>query len=93
MIRLYAFLILLMWLCNIHVVTAQPLIEAQHALESGHYEQAISYWKTGLRGKCGMSPNVWALNFCQSHKFCYAAPDEVSLWLEKRPSTATTKFV
>ena len=88
MIRLYAFFILLVWLCNIHAVTPQPLIEAQHTLESGHYEQAISYWQTGLRGlrgECGTSPNVWTLNICQSYKFCYAAPDEVSLWLEKRP--------
>ena len=87
MIRLYAFFILLVWLCNIHAVTPQPLIEAQHTLESGHYEQAISYWQTGLRGlrgECGTPPNVWALNICQSNKFCYAAPNEVSLWLEKR---------
>jgi len=37
------------------------------------------------RGECGTPPNVWTLNICQSNKFCYAAPDKVSLWLEKRP--------
>jgi len=86
MIRLYTFLILLAWLCNIHAVTSQPLVEAKYTLESGHYE--LLYLQTGLRGlrgECGTSPNVWALNICQSNKFCYAAPDEVSLWLEKRP--------
>ncbi len=88
MIRLYTFCILLAWLCNIHAVTPQLLIEAQHTLESGHYEQTTLYLQTGLRGlrgECGTSPSVWALNICQSRKFCYAAPDKVSLWLENRP--------
>jgi len=46
MLRIYAFFILSVWLCN--VVTAQPLIEAQHAFQSGHYDQAVSQWQTVL---------------------------------------------
>jgi hypothetical protein len=96
MIRLCTFFILLAWLCNIHAVTPHPLFEAQHTLESGHYEQTILYLQTGLRGlrgECGTSPNVWALNICQSRKFCYAAPDKVSLWLEKRPKKTVKVLV
>jgi hypothetical protein len=45
------------------------------------------------RGDCGTSPNVWALNLCQSRKFCYTTPSEVSLWLEKRPKGTATVLI
>ncbi len=39
-------------------------------------------------GECGIPPNVWALNICETYKFCYSAQDKVSLWLKKRPAGA-----
>jgi len=47
MLRIYPLFILLVWLYS-HAVTAEPLIEAQHAFQSGHYGQAISHWQTVL---------------------------------------------
>ena len=35
-------------------------------------------------------PNVWALDICQSRN-CYAAPNQVSLWWEKRPPNRTVQ--
>ncbi len=46
------------------------------------------------RGGCETEtlPNVWTLDICQSHN-CYAAANEVSLWLAKRPNRTVTVLV
>jgi hypothetical protein len=38
------------------------------------------------RGDCGIPPDVWSINFCESGHFCYMEPKSVTLWLpeEKR---------
>ncbi|RKZ42525.1 MAG: hypothetical protein DRQ49_01575 [Gammaproteobacteria bacterium] len=35
------------------------------------------------RGDCGTSPDIWALNICETSKFCYVQPENVSLWLSE----------
>ena len=40
------------------------------------------------RGGCGTSQDVWALNICETDKFCYTNQSQVSLWLGERPKEA-----
>ena len=37
------------------------------------------------RGDCEDSPSLWTLNLCETHKFCYLAPETVNLWPPKHP--------
>jgi hypothetical protein len=35
------------------------------------------------KAECGISPNVWALNICESNTFCYTAQEALFLCLSE----------
>ncbi|MDM8561688.1 hypothetical protein [Candidatus Parabeggiatoa sp. HSG14] len=46
------------------------------------------------RGECGISPNVWTLNLCESNTFCYVAKEKVSFWLpDEQRSKITVRVI
>jgi hypothetical protein len=42
------------------------------------------------RGECESSPDVWALNVCETDRFCYPAPEKVRLWLPMHKRSGRT---
>jgi len=56
--------------------------------------EKIDTRRRGLRGNsCDNPPNVWAISMCQTDSFCYANPNEVSLWLPPVKRADGSNFV
>jgi hypothetical protein len=43
------------------------------------------------RSECGVSPSLWTLNLCETHKFCYLAQKQVKLWEPQHKRSRRTK--
>ncbi len=42
---------------------------------------------------CGTPPNIWSISVCKKDAFCYATPNEVSLWLPPAKRAEGSNFV
>ncbi|MFK5969395.1 MAG: hypothetical protein QM487_04640 [Candidatus Marithrix sp.] len=71
-------------------------IAAEFTKISSSYEliKLTEKFDTRRRGiGCGIPPNIWAVSICKIDAFCYAAPNEVSLWLPPAKRAEGSNFV
>ena len=80
---------------SINTTMAQDSIDTSAVYTQGEQPLIVAKRRDSRqRGECGISPNPWALNLCESNTFCYVAPEEVSLWLpESQRPTGTVQAV
>lgn len=80
----------------INTTMASEMVESTVPSYSQEQQPLLLAEKFGnrRRGNCGISPDVWALNICDTGPFCYTTAEKVSLWLpENNRSGRTDKLV
>ncbi len=85
---------ILVLLFSFNNVTSPEFTQGFSAQEPIQLAEKIDTRRRGLRGSgCGNPPDVWAISMCETDFFCYADPNEVSLWLPLVKRTEGANFV
>lgn len=89
----FSFFILLAVGLSVEMIMASPYSEnSQTVLSQKKAEELPTKTKdVRRRSECGVSPSIWTLNLCETHKFCYLASQKLQLWEPKHKRARGSK--